>query len=226
MLRSDLCDFSGAYIVKWFINAANPNNDAYDKKIGFKNNAPFVSCFSKINNTHIDNAEDLDIVMPMYNLLEYNKNYSKTAGNFWNSIKDSKSFNYKTSITGKLEGCDTEKEAEIVVPLKHLSNFWKTLDMPLMNCEINLILTWSKNCVLTSNSTIDANPDADPAAAAINNPTNATFKITDTKLYVPVVTLSIENDKALLEQLRTGFKRTIKWNKHRSEMTIRLKVTT
>ena len=245
MLRSDLCDFSGAYIVKWFINATNPNNDAYDKKIGFKNNAPFVSCFSKINNTHIDNAEDLDIVMPMYNLLEYNKNYSKTAGNFWNyyrdepngglggvdnninySIKDSKSFNYKTSITGKLEGCDTEKEAEIVVPLKHLSNFWKTLDMPLMNCEINLILTWSKNCVLTSNSTIDANPDADPAAAAINNPTNATFKITDTKLYVPVVTLSIENDKALLEQLRTGFKRTIKWNKHRSEMTIRLKITT
>ena len=177
-------------------------------------------------------------------MLEYSKNYSKTAGSFWNyyrdepnsglggvdnninySIKDSKSFNYKTSITGKLEGCDTEKEAEIV-PLKHLSNFWRTLDMPLINCEINLILTWSKNCVLTSNATIDANPDADPAAAAINNPTNATFKITDTKLYVPVVTLSTENDKTLLEQLRTGFKRTIKWNKHRSEMTIRLKITT
>ena len=91
--------------------------------------------------------------------------------------------------------------------------------MPLINCEINLILTWSKNCVLTSNATIDANPDADPAAAAINNPTNATFKITDTKLYVPVVTLSTENDKKLLEQLRTGFKRTIKWNKYRSKMT-------
>ena len=98
--------------------------------------------------------------------------------------------------------------------------------MPLINCEINLILTWSENCVLTSKATRDADPDADPAVAAINNPTNATFKITDTKLYVPVVTLSTENDKTLLEQLRTGFKRTIKWNKHRSEMTIRLKITT
>ena len=66
------------------------------------------------------------------------------------SIKDSKSFDYKTSITGKLEGNNTEKEVEIVVPLKYLSNFWRTLNMPLINCEINLILTWSENCVLTS----------------------------------------------------------------------------
>ena len=135
------------------------------------------------------------------------------------SIKDSKSFDYKASITGKLEGNNTEKEAEIVVPIKHLSNFWRTLDMPLINCEINLILTWSENCVLTSKATRDANPDVNLAVAAINNPTNATFKITDTKLYVPVVTLSTENDKKLLEQLRTGFKRTIKWNKYRSAMT-------
>ena len=175
-------------------------------------------------------------------MLEYSKNYSKTAGSFWNyyrdkpnsglggvdnninySIKDSKSFNYKTSITGKLEGCDTEKEAEIVVPLKHLSNFWRTLDMPLINCEINLILTWSENCVLTSKATRDANLNAHPAVAEINNPTNATFKITDTKLYVPVVTLSTENDKTLLEQLRTGF-RTIKCNKYRSEMTNQTKI--
>ena len=78
--------------------------------------------------------------------------------------------------------------------------------MPLINCEINLILTWSENCVLTSKATRDANPDVNLAVAAINNPTNATFKITDTKLYVPVVTLSTENDKKLLEQLRTGLK--------------------
>ena len=82
--------------------------------------------------------------------------------------------------------------------------------MPLINCEINLILTWSENCVLTSKATRDANPDVNLAVAAINNPTNATFKITDTKLYVPVVTLSTENDKKLLELLKTGFKRTIK----------------
>ena len=96
-----------------------------------------------------------------YNLLEYSKNYSKTTGRFWNyyrdepdsglrgaddnishPIKDSKSFDYKTSITGKLEGNNTKKEAKIVVPLKILSHFWRTLDTPLINCEINLILTW------------------------------------------------------------------------------------
>ena len=97
--------------------------------------------------------------------------------------------------------------------LKHLSNFLETLDMSLINCEINLILTWCENCVLTSKATRDADPDVNPTVAAIYNPTNATFKITDTKLYVPVVTLSTEHDKKLLEQLRTGFKRIIKWNK-------------
>ena len=73
--------------------------------------------------------------------------------------------------------------------------------------------------MLTSKATRDADRDADLAVAAINNPTNATFKITDVNLYVPVVTLSTENDNTLLEQLRRGFKRTIKWNKYRSEMT-------
>ena len=199
--------------MKGKITVTNPNNNAYGKKLAFKNNTPFVSCISKINNTFIDNAEDLDVVMPMHNLLEYNKNYSKTTESFWSyyrdepnsdannninySVKDSKSFDYKASITGKLEGNNTEKEVEVVVPLKHLSNFWRALNMPLINCEINLILTWSENCVLTSKATRDANLNAHPAVAAINNPTNATFKITDTKLYVPVVTLSTENDKRL-----------------------------
>ena len=170
-----------------------------------------------INNTLIDNAEDLDIVMPMYNLLEYSKNYRKATGSFWNyyrdepnsgigdennnvnfSVKDSKSFDYKRSIAGKLEGISITKDAEIVVTLKYWSNFGRILDMPLINCEINLILTWSENCVITSKATRDADPDADPAAAAIDNPTNATFKITDTKLYVSVVTLSTEDDDNFL----------------------------
>ena len=134
--------------------------------------------------------------MSMYNLLEYSKNYSKTTGSFWNyyrdepnsglggntnnvnySIKYSKSFDYKTNITGKLEGNNTEKKIEIVVPLKHLSNFWRTLDMPLINCEINLILTWSENCVLTNKAIRDAVPaqGGNPAVSKINNPTDATF---------------------------------------------------
>ena len=154
MLRSHLCDYSDAYIfVKGEITVTEPNNDAYDKKLAFENNALVISCISKINNTLIDNAEDLDIVTCMYNLLEYSKSYSKTTISLWNytdkpnsgaegnikSIKDSKSFNYKTTITGKLEGTDTEKEVKFVVPLKHLSNFFRILDIPLINCEINTI---------------------------------------------------------------------------------------
>ena len=88
MLRSDLCDYSDAYIVvKGTITVTDPDNDAYDKELTLKNNAPFVSCISKIN-TLIDNAEDLDIVMPMYNLLEYSKNYRKTTGGLWNYYRD------------------------------------------------------------------------------------------------------------------------------------------
>ena len=87
--------------------------------------------------------------------------------------------------------------------------------MSLINCEVSL----TKNCVLTSKATKDDNPDADPAVDEINNPTNATFEITDSKLSVPVVTLSAGNDSRLLEQLKPGFKRTIKWNKYRSEMS-------
>ena len=107
----------------------------------------------------------------------------------------------------------------MIVPLKHLRNFWRKLDMPLINCEINLILTWSENCVLTDIITQAANPNADPAIPAINAPTNATFKIRDTKLYLLVVTLSTEDDNTFLEQLKSGFKRIIKWNKYKSEVT-------
>ena len=123
MLRSNLRDCSGAYIlVKGMITVTDPNNGNYDKKVAFKYNTPFTSCISKVNNTLIDNAEDLVIVIPMYNLLEDSKNYRKTTGSLWNyykdepnsgiggrnsnanySIKYSKSFDYKSSITGKLE---------------------------------------------------------------------------------------------------------------------------
>ena len=152
----------------------------------------------------------------MYNFIECSKNYRKTIGSLWNyyrdetnsaaegninySIKHSKSFNYKTSITGKLEGNNVEKnDVEIVVPLKYLSNFWRIVDIQLINCEVSLILTWSQNCVLTSRTYREANPHPDPAVAGINNPTNATFKIKGATLYVPVVTLSAQDDNELLE---------------------------
>ena len=87
MLQSDLCDYSDAYIVvSGTITVADSNDANYKKELAFKNNAPFISCISKINNTLIDSAEDLDTVMPLYNSIEYSKNYSKTTGILWNYI--------------------------------------------------------------------------------------------------------------------------------------------
>ena len=226
MLRSDLCDFSDSYIVvkgnitvtkKTFtaddIDAPNntaanvtatntANNNAFgDKKLVFKNNAPFINCISKINDVKTDNAEDLDVVMPMYNLVEYSKNYKKTTGSLWNynyrdepsstiaankithSILNSKSFDYKVSFmeNGLTHDNLTKNDVKVVVPLKHLSNFWRHLDIPLINCEVKLILTWFKNCLLTDKPTREADYDADLVVYEIDNPENATFKITDIK---------------------------------------------
>ena len=126
---------------------------------------------SKINGVKTDNAEDLDVAMPMYNLLEYSKNHKKkkkTIGSLRNYYKDepsdtlstdSESFKYKTRITGNTynddageEGYDANKvgknETEVVISLKYLSNFWRSLNIPLINCEVELILTCSKKCVL------------------------------------------------------------------------------
>ena len=227
MLRSDLCDYSDAYIfVKGDITLEGDNDaNKRNKNLVFKNNALFISCISKINGIKIDNAEGLDVVMPMYNLLKYCKNYRKTSGSLWNHYRDepndrlssnSESCKYKTSVVAKTpQNNDSLTNAKVVIPLKHLSNFWKSLNTPLINCEVELILTWSKNCVLADTTTRDAEGD-NPAIVA---PTGLEFKITDTKLYVPVVTLSKENDTQFLEQLKSRFKRTIKWNKYRSQMT-------
>ena len=100
--------------------------------------------------------------------------------------------------------------------MKHLRNFWNNLNIPLVNCEVSLALSWSATCVITSMKKrilVAGQPNRD------DSPTNATFKVTDTKLYVPVVTLSVENDYKHLEQLKTGFKRAIKRKKYRSEMS-------
>ena len=226
MLKSSLCDYSDAYIiVKGTITvnntaaaaAAAANNT--NKKLIFKNCAPFTNCISEINNTQVGNAKDIDIVMPMYILIEYSDNYAKTSGSLWQYCKDippldnnnvitffteanrTDSFNFKAKITGQT-GDNGTKDVEIMVPLKYLSNFWRTLEMLLINCEVNLILTWSSTCVNVS--TNNANQ-------------NAGFAITDTKLYVPVVTLSTQENAKLLGQLKSGFKGIINWNKYLSK---------
>ena len=211
MLRSSLCDYSGAYIlVKGTItvnNTAVVDADANNtnKKIIFKNCSISSNCISEVNNTQVDNAKDIDIVMPVHNLIEYSDDYAKTSGNLWQYCKDihavdnnntivnfgendlTDSFNFKVKMAGQT-GDDETKNFEIMVLLKYLSNFWRTLEMPLINCV----------------STNVANQ-------------NATFEITNTKLYVLVVTSSTQDNAKLLQKLKLGFKRVINWNKYVSK---------
>ena len=175
-------------------DAAARQADERDKVVVFKNCAPFTNCISEINNTQVDNAKGIDIVMLMYNLIEYSDNYAKTSGSLWqyyrdepnDSLANSESFKFKVQITGKTSAADNEKDVEIMVPLimvplKYLSNFWRTLEMPLINSEVNLILKWSSTSVIT------------------NSTGAGTFEITDTKLYAPVVTLSTKENAKLLQ---------------------------
>ena len=188
MLRSNLCDYSDAYmLVKGTITVTAPgaNNDAdniRDKRnrpLILKNNVPFVSCITRINGELIEDADDLDIVLSMYNLLKYSKNYRKTIGSLYNYYRDelsddaddnnfdnikvinSNTFKYKNKIIGKTynvdagaQGYDVNKndtqEIELTIPLKYLGNFWRVLSIPLISCEVSLELKWDKNCVITS----------------------------------------------------------------------------
>ena len=181
-LRSDLCNFNEAYIVvTGKINATNaqfpdhddiPNGANYSRKVSLKNSAPFFNCILKINNQLIEDVQDLDFVVPMYNLLNHSKNFRKTTGSFWNCyphmpnsryvaddlrekafypIRNSESFHYKTKLVGNLPaGDDVElNNIKIIVPFKNLSRFIFNLNLLMINSEIALILKWSENCVLT-----------------------------------------------------------------------------
>ena len=118
------------------------------------------------------------------------------------------------------------REVEIAVPLKHLGNFWNSLNIPLIKCEVSLALSWFANCVITSiEKRLIRAAQGDNSAVYGDSPECATFRIKDTTLYVPVVTSSAENDNKRLEQLKTGFKKTIKCNKYRSEMSNHTKIT-
>ena len=150
--------------------------------------------------------------MPMYNLIEYSDNYSKTSGSLWQYCKEisavndagnifdfintntTDSFKFETQITGQTNNNGRIDNVEIMVPLKYLSNFGGTLEMPLNNCEVAIILTWSENRVIIRTNIADQ---------------NTTFTTTKTNLYVNVVTLSTQENVKLLPLLKSGFKRTI-----------------
>ena len=249
MLRSDLCDYTDAYIlVNGTITvpvAAGANNirEKRNKPLTLKNNALFVSCITKINNQLIEDAEDLDIAMPMYNLLEYSKNYIKTIGSLYNYYRDQLSddaddnnfdnikivnsnvFKYKNKITGNTynvnataDDYDANKEGmqtkELAIPLKYLGNFWRALNIQLISCEVSLELKWNENCVITSLERRQVG-----ARTRNNAPTGATLTINGCKLYIPVVTLSKDDEIKLLTNLKSGFTREIIWNKYRSQMS-------
>ena len=181
VLKPNLCDYAEAYIlVDGTIRGTGGNNNT---RLALKNCAPFTKCNLEINDEHVDTAENLDITMPMYNLIEFSDNYQDSSATLYqykrdeppeaNAVNDlttdtSSSFKYKVDLLGNpvLDGNIAKRSVKVVVPLNYLSNFFRSLEMPLINCKIKLNLTWKKECVLPT--------DAD----------DAVFIINDTKMYV------------------------------------------
>ena len=183
--------------------------------------------------------------MPIYNLLAYSKYYLKTIVSLYNYYRDeltddgnnnfanrnvvnSNAFKYKNKIIGNTydvaagatdydENKEGTQEIELAIPLKYLGNFWRALNIPLISCEVSLELKCNKNCAITSleqRAIAGANPPARD-----NPPTGTSVAINDCKLYIPVVTLSKDDEIKLLTNLKSGFMREIIWNKYRSQMT-------
>ena len=213
VLKPNLCDYAEAYIlVDGTIRGTGGNNNT---RLVLKNCAPFTKCNLEINDEHVDTAENLDIVMPMYNLIEYSDNYQDSSAMLYQykrdeppednaianlTVNNSSSFKYKVNLLGNrnVVGGIVRLNVKVVVPLKYLSIFFRSLEMPLINCKIKLNLTWKKECVLSTDVG------------------NAVFIINDTKFYVPVLTLSKE-DKDFIEQQNKGFQRSIYWNEYKTK---------
>ena len=185
-------------------------------RLALKNCAPFTKCNLEINDEYVDTAENLDIVMPMYNLIEYSDSYQDSSATLYQYKRDeppeanamnelttntSSSFKYKVKLLGDpvLDGNIAKRSVKVVIPLKYLSNFFRSLEMPLINCKIKLNLRWKKECVLST----DAG--------------NAVFIINDTKMYVLVVALTKEDNKDFIEQKNKGFQRSIYWNEYKTK---------
>ena len=221
VLKPNLRDYAEAYIlVDGTIRALAANAaGAAAARLALKNCAPFTKCNLEINDEHVDTAENLEIVMPMYNLIEYSDNYQDSSATLCqykrdeppedNAINDltvnnSSSFKYKVNLLGNPVPTNliVKRNLKVVVPLKYLSNFFRSLEMPLINCKTKLNLTWKKECVLS------------------NQAGEAVFIINDTKLYVPAVTLSKEDNKDFIEQQNKGFQRSIYWNEYKTKEII------
>ena len=202
-IESIFCDYSYAYILVTGNTTATPNHATTE--VVFKNCAPFEKCRTEINETFVDETDFINITMPMYNLIEYSVNYSSTSGSLWHFGRDeiinnadvtnddnASPFKHKASIVGNTENNGTKNGVKIAVPLKYLSNFWRSIEMPLINRNVELSFKWYERCLLTAATTA-----------------------TDAKLYVPIVTLSIEDNSKLSKLLNKGFKKPIYWNEYK-----------
>ena len=211
VIKLNLCDYSDAYILV----TGNIQNKPANSVVAFKNCAPFRTCDITINDDHVEKAEDLDVVLPKYNLLEYSDNYQNSTGSLYQFKRDeppddnadvannTSRLVYKSKL---ISGTDDNNvnNVKLVVLLKYISNFFRSLEMPFVNCKIHLELTCHTDCIKISS--------ANAAAGQV-----VSFMITNTKLYVPIVTLSTKDNTNLTKQLNDGFKRSIYWNEYVSK---------
>ena len=158
-----------------------------------------------------------------YHKVNDDANENNPAGTYSinNKTTTSKSFEYKTKITVSTPADNSKLDTEVVAPLKYLSNFWRSLDLPLISCEIELDLRWAKNCVISETSRTAATAGDNPVEATTT--TSAIFQINNAKLYVPAITLSVNDNIRFLENIEQWFKRTVSGNKYRSEITTQAK---
>ena len=213
IIKPNLCDYSDAYI--FVTGNIKVVAVAVDTNAAFKKCAPLPD----------ETAENLDIIIPLYILIEYSDNYSDSSGSLHQfkryecpmnnagnpskvGLDNSTSFKYKASLLGKADDDDDDdgndrslKNTKVVVPLKYLSNFFRSLEISLINCKIHLELNWNDDCVIYGTDTYAGGDNA--------NDRETTFEITSTKLYVPVVTLSTKDKLNLTRQLNDGFKRSV-----------------
>ena len=213
-VNTSLCDYSDAFILVTGNITVDANNNT---DVAFKNCAPFSTCTTKINDVFVDEANHIYIAMPMYNLIEYSDNYSDTSGSLSQFKKDdlpannvnltidsSGPFKYKAALAGKTADAvggtnSSVKNTKIIFPLKYLSNFWISLEMPLINCKVYLELNWIEDFILSSAGD------------------SSKFEVTDAKLHIPIVTLSTNDSLNVTKQLSEGFNRSAYWNSYQTK---------
>ena len=229
VIKENICEYGDAYILVTG-NIKIIGGDA-GARFCFKGISPFTRSVSHLSDTHIETAENLNLVMKHYNLIEYSDNYQDTVGSLYHFKRDEPginnagnladaneniptSFKYKlsllTGLTSEVGGAGDNayrsyKNAQIFVPLKYVSSFFRSLELPMINTKLHLELSWTKSCIM---KTVEQNT---------NNDTN-TFQVTKTEFYVPVVTLKTSDNEKLNDLLSSGFKRSVFWNEYKSKI--------